>query len=29
VGPFGSREEAEKAKAKLQKIGLSGSLIPA
>jgi DedD protein len=29
VGPFGSREEAEKAKAKLQKIGLSGSLSPA
>jgi DedD protein len=28
VGPFGSREEAEKAKAKLQKIGLSGSLVP-
>jgi DedD protein len=29
VGPFGSREEAEKARAKLQKIGLSGSLAPA
>lgn len=29
VGPFGSREEAEKAKARLQKIGLSGSLSPA
>lgn len=29
VGPFGSREEAEKARAKLQKIGLSGSLVPA
>ena len=28
VGPFGSREEAEKAKARLQKIGLSGSLVP-
>lgn len=29
VGPFGSREEAEKARARLQKIGLSGSLSPA
>ncbi|TWI62224.1 DedD protein [Pseudoduganella lurida] len=29
VGPFGSREEAEKARAKLQKLGLSGSLSPA
>ena len=28
VGPFGSREEAEKARARLQKIGLSGSLVP-
>lgn len=28
VGPFGSRDEAEKARAKLQKLGLSGSLVP-
>ena len=29
VGPFGSREEAEKTRAKLQKLGLGGSLVPA
>ncbi len=29
VGPFGSRDEAEKTRAKLQKIGLGGSLVPA
>ncbi len=29
VGPFASREEAEKVRAKLVKIGLSGSLVPA
>jgi DedD protein len=29
VGPFGSREEAEKVRAKLSRIGLSGSLVPA
>ncbi|MES2740421.1 MAG: SPOR domain-containing protein [Pseudomonadota bacterium] len=29
VGPFASREEAEKVRAKLAKIGLSGSLVPA
>lgn len=29
VGPFGSREDAEKARAKLQKLGLGGSLVPA
>jgi DedD protein len=28
VGPFSSKEEAEKARAKLVKLGLSGSLIP-
>lgn len=28
VGPFSSKEEAEKARAKLAKLGLSGSLIP-
>ena len=28
VGPFGSREEAEKTRAKLQKLGLGGSLVP-
>ncbi|WFR78501.1 SPOR domain-containing protein [Janthinobacterium rivuli] len=29
VGPFGSREDAEKTRAKLQKLGLGGSLVPA
>ncbi|OBV36669.1 SPOR domain-containing protein [Janthinobacterium psychrotolerans] len=29
VGPFGSRDEAEKTRARLQKIGLGGSLVPA
>ena len=29
VGPFGSRDEAEKTRAKLQKLGLGGSLVPA
>ncbi|MGK5045018.1 SPOR domain-containing protein [Janthinobacterium sp. GB4P2] len=29
VGPFGNREEAEKTRAKLQKLGLGGSLVPA
>jgi DedD protein len=29
VGPFGSREEAEKVRAKLSRIGLGGSLVPA
>lgn len=29
VGPFGSREEADKALAKLAKLGLNGSLVPA
>ncbi|WP_317202842.1 SPOR domain-containing protein [Janthinobacterium sp.] len=28
VGPFGSREDAEKARAKLNKLGLGGSLVP-
>ncbi len=28
VGPFSSKEEAEKTRAKLAKLGLSGSLIP-
>ena len=28
VGPFGSKEDAEKARAKLAKLGLNGSLIP-
>ncbi|MDC8759118.1 SPOR domain-containing protein [Janthinobacterium fluminis] len=29
VGPFGSKEEAEKTRAKLSKLGLGGSLVPA
>jgi DedD protein len=29
VGPFGSREEADKALARLAKLGLNGSLVPA
>ncbi|CDG84220.1 SPOR domain-containing protein [Janthinobacterium agaricidamnosum] len=29
VGPFGNREEADKARAKLQKLGLGGSVVPA
>lgn len=29
VGPSGSREDAEKTRAKLQKLGLGGSLVPA
>ena len=29
VGPFASKEEAEKAKAKIVKIGLNGTLVPA
>ena len=29
VGPFGSRDDAEKTRAKLQKLGLGGSLVPA
>ena len=29
VGPFGNKEEAEKARAKLGKLGLNGSLVPA
>ncbi len=29
VGPFGSKEDAEKARAKLSKLGLGGSLVPA
>ncbi|MGK5013023.1 SPOR domain-containing protein [Janthinobacterium sp. MDB2-8] len=29
VGPFGNREDAEKTRAKLQKLGLGGSLVPA
>jgi DedD protein len=29
VGPFGSKEEAEKVRAKLTKLGLGGSLVPA
>ncbi|WP_323510346.1 SPOR domain-containing protein [Glaciimonas sp. CA11.2] len=29
VGPFSSKEEAEKARAKLVPLGLSGSLLPA
>ena len=28
VGPFGSRDDAEKTRAKLQKLGLGGSLVP-
>ncbi len=28
VGPFSSKEEAEKVRAKLGKLGLSGSLVP-
>ena len=29
VGPFGSKEEAEKVRARLTRIGLSGTLVPA
>ncbi|MET3131667.1 DedD protein [Oxalobacteraceae bacterium GrIS 1.11] len=29
VGPFGSREEAEKVRAKLSRLGLNGSVVPA
>jgi len=28
VGPFNSKEEAEKVRAKLTKLGLNGSLVP-